>query len=526
MFRGHYNSASLEKGEGSNSLLFSGFKLSTRLPNATGGETLIAANKVNSISTGVSTDPIAITGVPSNETGNVKNIFTFAELKKSYTVEYSQSYYKNLSINSLDGVFLPVSISGGSVSGTLSRYALNTGSIISGMQSRPFSSMPPLTVNIENEDHTVFDLKIHTIHLNPYTTSGILAASWDSGLCENSNQGFVIQRIAMGSGVSEFINGNNTVDASGQKDINRQAETDFRFNALRGPLVLQAWGYDTNGKPIPNANDSPVATESGIFRDNGLKDKFLKNWLSNPKTWPAAPIDLRFDRNRGVWVAPTQNKIVLARMKEAIGEFGQAEAELINLEAGDEGKEKAYYEHTNLWGPKGEDISEDVRNATVIVYDYIQLNLKKGDLVYLYYDDGKYIVMNQAVAGGGAVFAAKTLGAAGTGGTFKAELVDSSSNFEITNDTAKEVTVTDYLNKIPFSIPQDTPITISDIGEANSVLISIGVPKGSVGYNGSVFGLNFDDLPVTSEVPTYFLGMNGSNIVRYQGVTTCDSVLS
>ena len=32
---------------------------------------------------------------------------------------------------------------------------------------------------------------------------------------------------------------------------------DYRYLAMRGPLVMQSWGYDVHGKPIPN-------TEVGI----------------------------------------------------------------------------------------------------------------------------------------------------------------------------------------------------------------------------------------------------------------------
>ena len=60
----------------------------------------------------------------------------------------------------------------------------------------------------------------------------------------------------------------------------------------------------------------------------------MKNWMSNPKTWPVGPIDLRFDRHRGVWVAPTQNKVLLARLVSTLNAFGQAKAELVNMLAG------------------------------------------------------------------------------------------------------------------------------------------------------------------------------------------------
>lgn len=80
---------------------------------------------------------------------------------------------------------------------------------------------------------------------------------------------------------------------------------DYRHMALRGPLMIHGWGYDIYGKPIPNAakdNDPTV----GEFHDDytELEDKFATNWLSDARTWPVAPVDLRFDRKRGVWTTP------------------------------------------------------------------------------------------------------------------------------------------------------------------------------------------------------------------------------
>ena len=34
-----------------------------------------------------------------------------------------------------------------------------------------------------------------------------------------------------------------------------------RFFGLRGPLMLHAWGYDTNGYPVPNASDEPLIVD-------------------------------------------------------------------------------------------------------------------------------------------------------------------------------------------------------------------------------------------------------------------------
>jgi len=80
---------------------------------------------------------------------------------------------------------------------------------------------------------------------------------------------------------------------------------DYRFLAHRGPLVIHGWGYDVYGKPIPNASGDGGAS-TGNFSDTyaGLSDRFQDNWLGDARNWPVAPVDLRFDRKRGVWTIP------------------------------------------------------------------------------------------------------------------------------------------------------------------------------------------------------------------------------
>ncbi len=36
----------------------------------------------------------------------------------------------------------------------------------------------------------------------------------------------------------------------------------------------------------------------------------MDNWLQKSDTWPTGPVDLRFDRDRGVWVSPPANQLV------------------------------------------------------------------------------------------------------------------------------------------------------------------------------------------------------------------------
>lgn len=90
---------------------------------------------------------------------------------------------------------------------------------------------------------------------------------------------------------------------------------DYRLFAMRGPILLQSWGYDTDGKPVPNKADSVDDAKVGGFTTDDLQSKFLDNWLQRPETWPVAPVDLRFDRARGMWVSPPAHRNMVVTLK-------------------------------------------------------------------------------------------------------------------------------------------------------------------------------------------------------------------
>ena len=118
----------------------------------------------------------------------------------------------------------------------------------------------------------------------------------------------------------------------------RKYTEDYRFLALRAPLVLQGWGYDTYGKPIPNAKGWPgdstftsgdTPADSGSVHQTGhggLTDRFAPNWLADATNWPVAPVDLRYDRQREVWTVPPPFRMyqVEATGDIAAGEVGKA----------------------------------------------------------------------------------------------------------------------------------------------------------------------------------------------------------
>jgi hypothetical protein len=130
-------------------------------------------------------------------------------------------------------------------------------------------------------------------------------------------------------------------------------EMNYRFMGLRGPMVYHAWGYDTEGYPVPNAGDEPyafdtfnrpmrfqlkVSTNGGYEDDlskpggfdpgapgnllsgfkggiitktqkfNGSKwtekqklKQFYLNWGERPDLWKVGPIDLMWDDTRKLW---------------------------------------------------------------------------------------------------------------------------------------------------------------------------------------------------------------------------------
>ena len=93
---------------------------------------------------------------------------------------------------------------------------------------------------------------------------------------------------------------------------------DFRMMALRGPLLINGWGYDLEGKPVPNSADTVEGTSKGEFANSGLTNYFASGWLRRPEMWPVAPLDLRFDRARGVWTTPPPYRMLYGEIAKDI----------------------------------------------------------------------------------------------------------------------------------------------------------------------------------------------------------------
>jgi hypothetical protein len=380
-------------------LLMSGYFFRDWNENASGGSDTASGNGADRACSSckkILYPPPPIGSPSASSDGNVLQNRPFSVLDKGHTWEYVREHtYTRLAISTLDLILSPIcnkQIEDVDIpSDPLPRLALYDGGEFASKsdavgpgdppRSKPSNVMPPFYINEE----LVYDLPIHQTYLNAVTSEQMLS-SWDNRQ-NGSTKGFITHLITFGDNFKDF----NLTITTEDEDA-RQSHDKFRYSALRGPLTLQSWGYDTTGKPVPNAVDSAFACEKGNFRDSGLKDKFLSDWLNNPKTWPIGPIDLRWDRERGVWVAPPSNKVVLARLETELSPFGSAQAELLNTQADG----VAFYQNYDIWGPEGEDIRRGINTAKIKVYDFLGRNYCKCDVVYAYYDDNKYIILESS----------------------------------------------------------------------------------------------------------------------------------
>jgi len=128
-------------------------------------------------------------------------------------------------------------------------------------------------------------------------------------------------------------------------------QNNHRFLALRGPLVMAGWGFDTDGFPVPNASGEPKSLNDNGYplRIKDLKDQtggyenyqgtilgknqtwdaakgqwtepvkennFYKGWGLRPDMWPVGPIDLRWDASRKVWTTPQPYGLVDIQLED------------------------------------------------------------------------------------------------------------------------------------------------------------------------------------------------------------------
>lgn len=302
---------------------------------------------------------------------------------------------------SLDGIFSPVSYNG--ANGNLPRLAnfpkSGEGNVWYGASvayrasGAPQSIQPPFTKNSSSSptyyEHDQYNLNIDSRYEKAMTNKASMEFHYHNN--PGSGAGHNIEFVGRETGVPQKGISTNKYSP----DAEGRYSNDYRFLSLKGPLMLHSWGFDTNGKPIPNYVDTTNNASIGVFQASGVKNKFLDNWLQNPKTWPVAPVDLRFDRQRGVWVSPPPYKIVAARLTEAISAYGSGEGVIINTRGSGDNPTK--YD-APLFDNDGNLVvsDEDTSGAYIKVVDRLGASFSEGSNVYVYYDtfNSEYLILD------------------------------------------------------------------------------------------------------------------------------------
>jgi hypothetical protein len=316
-----------------------------------------------------------------------RTVVGVADLPKS-TAEMVHSY-NTKAYTSFDFFFGPVSKSGDGGLPQFGEYSIPEEASSSGVATSgtTIGAHPPVSdwydpanVNLSELVMDQYNLSINRQYLDPLISPN---TNHHHGSENRTTTGFAYDIIGRGSGLppNGLLNSRYKMNDE-QKYIGNSG--DFRFHAIRGPLVLQAWGYDTDGKPIPNESDTDTEAGKGNFTRESLKDKFLSNWISKPKTWPVAPVDLRYDRNRGVWTAPPPYRIIAAEL-------------LADLESGQSAPAKVL---TSFDQPLYDNEGQPIANPTIRIKDRIDSPLSKGTKVYCYFDTylAEYIAFSSADA--------------------------------------------------------------------------------------------------------------------------------
>ena len=302
-----------------------------------------------------------------------------------------QNNFNNKAFMSQDGFFRPVSMDGDGGFNPLAEYTqhepddpCNVGELVEAAQTCSVDLTGTPILNIVHQDALLALTNPSSVGVRSFLTdkhSNIEAPGHDVDIVGRSveDDGDMVAP-------PEGLCMNRPLECS-KKDYT----ADYRYMALKGPLEVVGWGHDTDGYPIPNAIDDPVAASNGMFEDGSgdpLECDFIEDWLHKSETWVHAPVDLRYDRKSGTWVSPC----VLSKWDFITGVACE------NIPGGTTGTVRITYP-TNIRDCEGEIVSPaagvDVENKT-------GCDIEKNDIVIARkMHDGCYWILQATCSGDG-----------------------------------------------------------------------------------------------------------------------------
>lgn len=208
---------------------------------------------------------------------------------------------------------------------------------------------------------------VNSVTMNPYFHPGFALDPSGHGKFGGHDMDFILRYSS--SGLMDEYGHNFATAQSGYYDAYR-----YGGFAMKGPLVLTGWGFDTEGYPVPNANSvsgSDPTTKSNYF---------LQNFGRKPHWWKTGPVDLRWNYAKGMWVAGSDNySLVLAKLNQHIG----ADVETVaNTAASGNTATLINYDGTNLTG-----------NNIVPITNLLGHPIGSGSRVLLEYDQSNHTYM-------------------------------------------------------------------------------------------------------------------------------------
>ena len=344
--------------------------------------------------------------------------------------------YSKKAMMSMDGLIRPISKSGDA---GLPQYVSLTGTQCADIPHLSEQPQPPI-----NKNNQYVSAIVNTTYLDPFSNDGTVQHHTGSA------DGHDMDVLARGASVPA-----SSLSIPIDKEGGGGYAADYRMFGLRGPIMMTSWGYDLNGKPVPNAADTEIAASGGEFKNTDLEDNFMTDWLRKSHTWPVAPVDLRLDRKRGVWTIPQSARILRATIDTNISQGSSGDASPSNL--------------PTVYDAAGNAVAAS--NSKIIV-SAPDANLTAGEKITAYYDteDCIYYPIQTGGGGGGSSLTISSLGC-------DCPLVYENAIFEKTVSTLIFGTGLIVMSGGCKGTENATTYTVLGGIEAESSLASVGTPS-------------------------------------------------
>lgn len=153
---------------------------------------------------------------------------------------------------------------------------------------------------------------------------------------------------------------------------------DYRPMALKGPMVMAGWGYDTEGKPVPNESGKPGETKT---------DNFESGYMTDQSKWPVGPIYMPWDDDRKCWVGGGGGSAKFVRVTTPSGESFPC------------GFKKVYYAEVmghDFQDTVGSNVSISGKEEFIYVGNFRDNIILESSVYLAYKVAGKYYLDNQS----------------------------------------------------------------------------------------------------------------------------------